>query len=168
MLVGNLDLFSRRGQELVMVLYALKKLGAIHTKEEVLRYIRQHRFYELHPEDKESYESRREWKSDTLLCWARKDAVESDFMFDHDERDSWEITRSGLDALAGVIAYFRTRPTAIRRCFMWRPEFKLVIDPTHTDTSQDHVRGLTGRGMSFVEKALAMLSENLPWAGRRS
>jgi hypothetical protein len=86
-------------------------------------------------------------------------AVGSDLMFDHDEKNSWQITRAGLDALASVTAYFRARPTAIRRCFMWRPEFKLVIDPTHTDTSQDHVRGLTGRGMSFVEKALATLSE---------
>jgi hypothetical protein len=159
MLIGNVDLFGRRGQELVMVLYALSELRGIRTKEDVLRLIRQRRFYELRPEDKESYEGKREWKSDTLLCFARKDAVGAGFMFNHDEKNSWEITRSGLDALAGVVAYFHSQPIALRRCFMWRPEFKLIIDPSHTDISEDHVRRLTGRGTSFIEKALAMLSE---------
>lgn len=142
---------------MITVLYALKELGAIRTKEEVLRFIRQHRLYELRAEDKESYESKREWKSDTLLCYARKDAVENGLMFNHDEKDSWEITRSGLDALTQVIAYFHVRPGAIGRCFMWRPEFKRIVDPSHTDSSYDHVRQLTGRQMSFVEKALALL-----------
>jgi hypothetical protein len=157
MFIGNIDLFGRRGQELIMVLYVLKELRRSCTKEEVLRFIREHRFYAFRPEDQESYDGKREWKSDTLLCFARKDAVENDLMFDHDEKDSWDITRTGLKVLAQVTAYFQSRPGLIQRCFMWRPEFKQLIDPNHTDFSDDHVRELSGRGMSFVEKALALL-----------
>src|SRR5260370_30381683 len=138
--LGNIDIFSRRGQEVLMVLYALRELGAIHSKEDVLGFVRQNRFYELLPEDKESYDSKHEWKSDTLLCFARQDAVANDLMFDHDEKDSWEITRRGLQALDEVIGQFRTQRYAVQRCFMWTPEFKKIIDPTYIPSLRHHVR----------------------------
>lgn len=157
MLIGDIDVFGRRGQEVVMVLYALQELRAIRTKAEVLDFIRRRRLYALRPEDKESYESKREWKSDTLLCFARKDAVKNGLMFDHDEKDSWEITRAGLQTLDQVIAYIRSRPNSVRRCFMWRLEFKQIVDPAHNDPSQDHIRSINEPRMSLVEKALALL-----------
>ncbi len=125
-----------------MVLYALRELGAIHSKEEVLRFIRQHRFYAIQPEDKETYESKREWKSDTLLCWGRKDAVMErlGWMFHHDEKDSWEIARPGLTALDEICAHFRKGRWEIHRCFMWRPEFKRIIDPNYIPSSRDWPR----------------------------
>lgn len=158
MAFGNIDIFSRRGQEVIMVLYALRELGGIRTKEEVLRFIRQNRFYELLPEDRESYDGKREWKSDTLLCFARKDAVENDLMFDHDKKDEWEITRAGLEALSKVIGRFRTQQYAVQRCFMWRPEFKKIIDSTHSPSSSDHVRRSGGQHTTLVDRALALLA----------
>jgi hypothetical protein len=88
--VNAFKIVTRRGQEVVMVLYALRELGGIRTKQEVLSFIRRHRFYAIQPQDKATYESHREWKADSLLCWARKDAVMDNlgWMFQHDEKDS--------------------------------------------------------------------------------
>jgi hypothetical protein len=62
MLLDEFPVYSRRGQEIVMVLYALRELGSVHSKQDVLRFIREHRFYELQPEDKQSYGGKREWR----------------------------------------------------------------------------------------------------------
>jgi len=56
--------YSRRGQEIVIVLYALRELGAIRSKQEVLGFIHEHRFSDLRPEDKCSYEGKHEWKAE--------------------------------------------------------------------------------------------------------
>ena len=145
--MNTFKIFSRRGQEVVMVLYALRELGGIRTKQEVLSFIRQHRLYAIQPEDKAKYEGHHEWKSDTLLCWARKDAVMDNlgWLFHHDEKDSWQITRAGLAALDDISKRFRTKRWEIHRCFMWRPEFKRIMDSTYTESSRDWPRLRTQR-----------------------
>jgi len=55
-----------------MVLYALQQLGGIRCKQEVLRFIREHRFYDLQEEDMERYDGCNEWIGDTLLCLLAK------------------------------------------------------------------------------------------------
>lgn len=142
MLNADFDIYKRRSQEIVMVLYALRELGSIRSKQEVLRYIRNHRFYEMLPEDKESYESRSEWKADTLLCWGRKDAVMADLQWltPHDEHDSWQINRDGQAALEQIIGNFRKKTWKIHRCYMWRAEFKRLIDPSYERSYKDRAR----------------------------
>jgi hypothetical protein len=145
--MNQFKIYSRRGQEIVMVLYALRELGGIRTKQEVLRYIRAHRFYAIQPEDTESYEGKTEWKAETLLCWGRKDAVMDNlgWMFHHDEKDSWEIARPGLSALSEIFARFRSKGWEIHRCFMWRPEFKCIVDPNYVASGRDWPRLRTQR-----------------------
>ncbi len=140
-------IYSRRAQEVVMVLYALRELGGIRTKQEVLSFIRTRHFYAIQPEDKASYESHHEWKSDTLLCWARKDAVMDNlgWMFHHDEKDSWEITRAGLAAIDDIWKRFRTKRWEVHRCYMWRPEFKRIVDSTYIESAHDWPRLRTQR-----------------------
>ena len=157
--ISRFEIYSRRGQEVVMVLYALRELGAIHSKEEVLRFIRERHFYQLHPEDKQSYESKREWKADTLLCYGRKDAVTGEWMFHHDEKDSWELTREGHEALESIIACFRAHQWEIHKCFLWRPEFKKVVDPTHIPSSHDHKAPKGRRRKTHLELALELLAK---------
>ncbi len=145
--MNTFKIFSRRGQEVVMVLYALRELGGIRTKQEVLSFIRSHRFYAIQPADQARYEGHHEWKSDTLLCWARKDAVMDNlgWMFHHDEKDSWEITRAGLAALDEICQRFRTKRWEVHRCFMWRPEFKQIIDSAYIESTRDWPRLRTRR-----------------------
>ena len=125
-----------------MVLYALRELGAIHSKQEVLCFIRERRLYAIQPEDTETYEGKNEWKADTLLCWGRKDAVMDDlgWMFHHDEKDSWQITRDGLAALDDIYKHFQNKRWEIHKCFMWRPEFKKIIDPSYVQSASDWPR----------------------------
>jgi hypothetical protein len=155
--VSEFEVYGRRGQEIIMVLYALRELGAIHTKQDVLRFIREHHFYDLQPEDKCSYESKREWKADTLLCFGRKDAVMGDWMFDHDEKDSWELARPGYRVLDEIISHFRTKRWQIHKCFLWSSEFKKLIDPTYVPSSRDDSRPLGRRQKTPFERALELL-----------
>jgi len=131
---------SRRAQEIILVLYALSKLRRICTKQEVLAYIREYRYYAIQPEDRVSYEGKSEWRSDTLLCWGRKDAVIDDWMIHHDERDSWDISRTGVKALAAIRGLFDKKTWEVHRCYMWTEAFKLVMDPTYRPSERDWQR----------------------------
>ena len=157
--VAEFDIYSRRGQEIVLVLYALRDLGAIHTKQQVLRFIRGGHFYDVQPEDKCSYDGKREWKADTLLCWGRKDAVMDEWMFHHDEKDSWELTREGHRALDEIIARFRSRRWNIHECFLWRPEFKRIVDPSYVPSALDKTRPHGRREQSPREQASRLLAK---------
>ena len=156
--VQEFDIYSRRGQEIVMVLYALRELGAIQTKQDVLQFIREHRFYDLQPADKCSYDGKREWKADTLLCWGRKDAVMGEWMFDHDEKNSWELARAGHMALQEIISRFRSGHWNVRKCFLWRPEFKKIVDPSHVPSPQDEPRPRGRREQSPLDMAMRLLA----------
>jgi hypothetical protein len=157
--VAEFDIFSRRGQEIVLVLYALRDLGARHTKQEVLQFIRGRRFYDVQPDDKASYAGKREWKADTLLCWGRKDAVMDEWMFHHDEKDSWELTREGHRALDDIIVRFRSGRWKIHACFLWRPEFKRVVDPSYVPSTLDETRPHGRREQSPLEQASRLLAK---------
>ena len=140
-------IYSREGQEVIMVVYALSQLRRICTKQEVLRFIREQRLYAIQPEDTQSYESKNEWKSDTLLCWGRKHAVMDSlgWMFHHDEKDCWDITRDGLSELEDIFKRFRAKRLAIQKCFMWSPEFKVIVDPSYVASARDTPRLKTAR-----------------------
>lgn len=140
-------------------MYALRQLGAIHTKQEVLQFLRANRFYDLRPEDKCSYEGKREWKADTLLCWGRKDAVMSEWMFDHDEKDSWELTREGRRALEEIISRFRSKRWQVEECFLWRPEFKRIVDANYVPSARDADRPRGRREQSPYEMASKLLAK---------
>lgn len=157
--IAEFDIYSRRGQEIVLVLYALRDLGARHTKQEVLRLIRARRFYDVQPADKASYHGKREWKTDTLLCWGRKDAVMDEWMFHHDEKDSWELTREGHRALHDIIVRFRSRRWEIHKCFLWRPEFKRIVDPSYVPSALDETRPTGRRDQSPLEQASRLLAK---------
>jgi hypothetical protein len=133
----NFRITSRRNQEIILVLHALSKLRGIRTKQEVLEYIREHQLYAIQPEDKVSYESKREWKSDTLLCWGRKDAVMEEWMIPHDERNSWDISRRGIEALVEIKRRFEKKLWDVRCCFMWTPKFKLIMAPDYQPSKRD-------------------------------
>ncbi len=139
-----------------MVLYALRELGGIRTKQEVLRYIRTNHFYAIQREDTASYEGNAEWKADTLLCWARKDAVMDNlgWMFNDDEKDCWQIARPGLAALDDIFARFRSKQWEVHRCFIWRPEFKRIVDPSYITSERDWPRlsGLRDRRRKLLEE----------------
>ena len=137
MISTHLHYQSRRYQEMVLVLFALNTMGAIRSKQEVLRFIRSQGWLAATPEDRGNYDGCREPKSSTLLCYARKDAVETELMFDHDENDHWEITREGQRFLENEAHRFRSKAQRVYCCFMWTPRFKAIIDPGYMPLGKD-------------------------------
>src|ERR1035438_9841924 len=87
--------YSNRGQGVLLVLYSLNELWGACTKAEVLRFIQRDGLYDITKHDIPPHENQNEPKYHTLLCWARKDAVLSEWMLDTGERDAWQLARAG-------------------------------------------------------------------------
>ena len=123
---------------MLLVLFALYKMGGSRTKEEVLRHIRANGWMASTPQDHENYEGKNESKSDTLLCFARLDDVKKGLMFHHDESDCWDITRMGQDFLENQKHLFGSEKQDVRHCYMWTPKFKTIFDTDYVPSEKDH------------------------------
>jgi hypothetical protein len=145
------DYQSRRYREMLLVRFALNEMRGIRSKDEVLRYIRSNGWLAPTPQDKGTYESKNESKSDTLLCYARLNVVEAQLMFHHDERDHWEITRMGQDFLESEKSLFSSGTQKVRHCYMWTQKFKTIFDAAYVPTEKDWV---VPDGRSFINEYL--------------
>jgi hypothetical protein len=118
----------------------LADLRCIKSKQEALRQIQQSHFLDIQPEDWQPYESQSEPKWHTMIAWARKECVIREYKFDHDEKDSWGVTRNGIT----VFEKFRSRSTDgildVRRCFLWSGAFKKKMCPTYAPSDRDAKR----------------------------
>ncbi len=132
--------YSNRGQGVFLVLYTLRELSGACTKKEVLAFIQDGDLYDITRHDLPPYESKDEPKYHTLLCWARKDAVEDGWMLDTGERDAWQLARPGRELLERAILRFRDGTLSVRECYLWTPKFKKQIDPTFVPSPEDRIR----------------------------
>jgi hypothetical protein len=135
-----MKVYSNRGQAVLLVLHTLRELGGACTKREVLTLIQRADLYDITKHDLPPYESKDEPKYHTLLCWARKDAVELGWMLDTDERDAWQLARPGRNLLEGTIARFRGGDLNVRKCYLWTAKFKKQIDPAYEPSAEDAIR----------------------------
>jgi hypothetical protein len=130
----------------------------------VLGFIHEHRFSDLRPENKCSYEGKHEWKAENHPLLVPEGCGDRRLIVDHDERDSWELTREGHRALEEIIARFRSRGRnrwEIHKCFLWRTEFKKIIDPSYLPSSRDHKRPPRQRRRPYdaTEQAIKLLEK---------
>lgn len=132
--------YSNRGQGVLLVLYSLNELWGSCTKQEVLRFIQRAGLYEVTRHDLPPYDGQNEPKYHTLLCWARKDAIEREWMLDTGERDAWQLARPGREILDRSVARFRSGQLRVRECYLWTPKFKKLIDPAYALGPEDSVR----------------------------
>ena len=65
----------------------------------------------------------------------------------------------GHRAVEEIIGRFRSKRWTVGRCFIWRPEFKKLIDPSYVPSSQDYVRPAGTAHSSLIDKALALLHQ---------
>jgi hypothetical protein len=135
-----MNVYGNRGQGVVLVLYALFELCGACTKREVLTFIQRAPLYDVTKHDLPPYENQNEPKYHTLLCWARKDAVELEWMLDTGERDAWQLSRLGRAVLERTIARFRSGELDVRMCYLWTPKFKKLIAPAYEPSPEDRVR----------------------------
>src|SRR5260221_4307584 len=111
-----MKVYSNTGQGFFLVLYALRELSGPCTKREVLIFLQDGEIYDITRHDLPPYKSQNEPKYHTLLCWARKDAVEREWILDTVERDAWQLARLGRALLERTISRFRGGDLSVREC----------------------------------------------------
>jgi hypothetical protein len=136
---------SKRWQEVFLVLYALEDMGATRTKREVLNHIRTEGWYAYNVDDLDKYSGQNDYKYQTTLAWARKDAVIRELFIDPDGKDQWEISRKGRELLKLRISCFRERDITktmldVGQCYLWTKRFRTIIDPLYTPSPKDAKR----------------------------
>ncbi|HTB81901.1 MAG TPA: hypothetical protein VK717_13540 [Opitutaceae bacterium] len=130
---------SRRGQEMLLVLYALAELGGIRRRQEVVDHISGQRWYELIGEDLTPTRTSREACYRIDLAWARKDGVLRESI-NNFERDSWELNRHGREVMDEVTGNFRSGHWDISRCEFFTAKFKRLIVPAYEAKPTDRKR----------------------------
>lgn len=80
--IANREVYSARGQTIIILLSALRDLHGAHTKSETTNYITTEAWFDVKLEDKKPYpsQSTNEPRWQTLIAWARKDCVECGLM----------------------------------------------------------------------------------------
>ena len=136
----RMNVYSNRGQGVFLVLYSLLELGGVCTKQEVLAFIQDADLYEITRHDLPPYDNQNEPRYHTLLAWARKDALLSEWLSDTGERDAWELSREGRAILDRTTTRYRSGELRVRECYLWTPKFKKQVDPTYELSPLDRVR----------------------------
>ena len=136
----RINIYSSRGQGVVLVLHSLRDLGGACTKQEVIDFIQHADLYELTRHDLPPYEGQSEPRYHTLLAWARKDALINGWLIDTTERDAWQLSRDGRDILDKTIRRYRTGNLSVKQCYLWTPKFKKQVDPAYEPSAEDKVR----------------------------
>jgi hypothetical protein len=136
----RIRVYSNRGQGVFLVLYSLCELGGACAKQEVLRFIQDADLYEITRHDLPPYDNQNEPRYHTLLAWARKDALEMNWLVNTNERDAWQLSREGRNTLDRTAQRFSQNSLSVRMCYLWTQKFKKQIDPNYEPSSEDRVR----------------------------
>lgn len=128
--------YSRRWQEMILVLYALNEMSGFQRKRDVLEWIEEHRLINPCFMGRNRYESCSEPKYRTLLCWGRKDNVIRGLLF-NEERDCWGVTRDGRTVVEKIMRLGVEGELQIHRCFLWSVNFKRIINPAYAPSKRD-------------------------------
>jgi hypothetical protein len=135
-----MKIYSNRGQGVFLVLYSLRKLGGICTKQEVISFIQHADLYEISRHDLPPYKDQSEPRYHTLIAWARKDAMLEEWLVDTKERDAWQLSRDGADMLDRTTRRYQTSELTVRNCYLWTAKFKRQIDQTYKPSPEDAKR----------------------------
>lgn len=134
---------TARGQCMIMLVVALSELRVTVSKQEAIAHIASKHWFDVQlPDDNLSYPSAlyREPRWHCLIAWSRKDAVIREWMFDHQERDSWGISRDGIYRVSEWLKKFMDGTWSASRCFLWTPDFKNRMMPEWRLTPHDATR----------------------------
>lgn len=139
--IANVPIENPRAQCIVMLLAALHELGGCQSKQETIAFIRQNHWFDIRKEDQKPYPSATttEPRWNTLIAWARKDAVLADLMFKHGT-DQWELTRRGIEEFRLVRARYQSGELEARQCYFWSLTFKQWMVPSFLPSDRDWPR----------------------------
>jgi hypothetical protein len=111
-----IKVYLMTGQFIMVLLASFVDLtDGIPSKAEVETYIEKYGYLKFTPELlHESYDSKSEPKWKTRLAYARRDAIDRDFLKPLMQRDAWEISEKGRKLFAKIEERFRTKNTTQR------------------------------------------------------
>ena len=134
--------YCTRRQINIMLLATLDDLRCAR-KQDAIRYIASHRYFDIREEDLAPYPKSltTEPRWHTLIAWGRKSCLVEGFIMGS-ERDSWEITREGVEEIASVRAKYFSGQLQARNCYMWTTLFKKVMQPGYSLSATDAKRPL--------------------------
>jgi hypothetical protein len=109
------------------------------SKQDVISIIQDLKWFDLREEDKKPYPTvtTREPRWHTLIAFRRKDCYEEDLFVRDGIRDSWQISKDGLNAYAVRKSQFSSSELDCSRCYMWSKVFKKHICPNYLPTDCD-------------------------------
>jgi hypothetical protein len=135
-----MKIYSNRGQGVMLVLYSLRELGGVCSKQEVLSFIQNADLYEIDRHDFPPYPGQNEPRYHTLLAWARKDALIEKWLVDTTERDAWQLSRPGREVLDRTFTRYQNGSLTVRKCYLWTRKFKKLVDPNYEPSDEDAIR----------------------------
>jgi len=133
--------YTVQGQYVTVLLAALHEMRGVNTKLQTIAYIEKMGWFDLPPEDLESYQTHQyEAIWHTKLAFARQWCVRPGkplLMSDRRERDEWEISDLGRERLLGVREKFRTGIYNVSEGHLWSLDFKRWLRPGYEPSASD-------------------------------
>ncbi|MEO2044236.1 MAG: hypothetical protein ABGX43_06510 [Nitrospinaceae bacterium] len=140
-----INIYTKRRQEKLLVLYALDEIGHDCSKMQAIRFIGRHQLLDINNDDEVPYKSKEfdpypECRWETDMAYARKDLVGDGFMENHALRDHWCISLRGKQLLDKVKRLSTHKHYDVRQCYRWTSKCKKIFDPSYNPSSADTAR----------------------------
>lgn len=131
--------YGTRSQMIMILLGTMAGCKGGHNKQAVISMIEKLKWFDLRAEDKTSYPTvtTREPRWHTLIAFRRKDCYEEELFVKDGCRDSWQISKDGLNAYAVRKAQFSAGKFDCSQCYMWSQVFKKHICHQYIPTDHD-------------------------------
>lgn len=148
--------YSTRSQMIMILLGTMASLKGGNSKKSVLSLIEQSKWFDLRQEDRKPYPktttSEPRWH--TAVAFRRKDCYEEDLFIRDGVRDSWSISKDGMNAYVVRKSEFASGKLDCARCYMWSPIFKKLMCDSYTTTDRDRDRPDNVYDDYFMDKIL--------------
>ncbi len=138
-MMSKIPYHSNRGQGMMLVMQALEELRGSNTKNDVLTYVNESRYYEITRFDLPPYPNQNEPKYHTLLAWARKDIEQRGWLL-YEGRDAWALNGGGLAKIKEFRGKTEKEDWDVRKCYLWTPRFKKLMCSTYVPSALDAER----------------------------
>lgn len=140
MQIAGVDIYSVRGQVIVMLLQILQLQGA-STRRGTADSIADRGWFDFQGEDLRPYplQTTREPRWRTLIAWARQDAIDSELL-SRVGFDNWQLSPLGRQQADSLKLKFASRELDARRCYMWRSNFKKFMCSSYEPSPLDSER----------------------------
>ncbi len=136
---SGLGVYTTMGQVSTLLAIALRGMPHGPSRQECLDYIKQQRWLDIQPADLRPYPSSKEPRWQTMVSWAREALVGQNFI-DRSVADCWQPTKEGLNSAVLIRRDFTAGVLDVDRCYMWTPEFKVLMHPNYTPSESDKER----------------------------